>query len=81
MLSEAVGSPMLERQLLPYLLRLSKDGVPNVRFNVAKALGRLVPKVERATIVSMIRPCLDVLVRDTDQDVRYYANKALALSA
>jgi serine/threonine-protein phosphatase 2A regulatory subunit A len=74
-----VGSPMLERQLLPYLLRLSKDGVPNVRFNVAKALGRLLPKLERATILGSVRPTLEAMSHDADQDVRFYASKSLAL--
>lgn len=71
----------MERQLLPFLLRLSRDPVPNVRFNVAKAFERLGPRLERSVLVTQVRPCLEALSRDTDADVRFYAGKALALSS
>ena len=80
-LSEVVGSPTMERQLLPFLLRLAKDPVPNVRFNVAKAFERLLPCLERGVLVSQVRPCLEALSRDSDTDVRYYSGKTLALSS
>lgn len=79
-LSEVVGSPTMERQLLPFLLRLARDPVPNVRFNVAKAFERLAPGLERSVLATQVRPSLETLSRDTDADVRYYAGKALALS-
>jgi serine/threonine-protein phosphatase 2A regulatory subunit A len=58
--------------------------VPNVRFNVAKALDRLVRSkaVEPAALASSVRPTLSALAADSDADVRYYATRALsALSA
>ena len=52
--------------------------VPNIKFNVAKMLERLVPLVDAAVAERAIRPCLLELAEDPDVDVRFFAHHALA---
>jgi len=52
--------------------------VPNIKFNVAKMLERLVPLVDAAVAKRAIRPCLLELAEDADTDVRFFAHQALA---
>ena len=52
--------------------------VPNIRFNVAKMLQRMLPLVEPQIVQSSIKPCLHELASDPDVDVSYYAKQALA---
>lgn len=64
------------QQLLHIVLHLVQ--VPNVRFNVAKMLQRLLSLVEPHVAEQQIKPCLQQLVEDSDMDVKYYAKVALA---
>lgn len=52
--------------------------VPNIRFNVAKMLQRLLSLVEPYVVEQQIKPCLQRLNEDSDVDVNYYAKVALA---
>ncbi|CAG9329304.1 unnamed protein product [Blepharisma stoltei] len=56
------------------LKTLSKDRVPNIRFNVAKTIKNL---VESTTNRKDIMLLLDQLKNDTDMDVKYYAEDAV----
>ena len=51
--------------------------MPNIKFNVAKMLERLVPLVDASVVERTIKPCLLELHEDTDVDVRFYALQAL----
>jgi hypothetical protein len=44
-LAEACGAEISERLLLPTVLNLAGDAVPNVRFNIAKCLATIGPKL------------------------------------
>ncbi len=76
MLGEAVGPALCASRLLPAITAQARDSVPNVRFNVAKALNRLSKHVDAGAVSRMIRPCLSSLVADRDADVRFYAQRA-----
>ena len=52
--------------------------VPNIRFNVAKMLQRLLMLAEPHIVEQTIKPCLQQLTEDSDVDVNYYARVALA---
>ena len=58
---------------------LARDPVPNIRFNAAKALETIAPLVEPRAVAGDIRPCLSTLVQDADRDVKYFAEKAMAV--
>ncbi len=52
--------------------------VPNIKFNVAKMLERLIPLLDASVIEQTIKPTLMELNEDQDVDVRYFARQALA---
>ncbi|KNC77215.1 hypothetical protein SARC_10323 [Sphaeroforma arctica JP610] len=64
--------------MLPVILQLANDAVPNVRFNVARTLKVCVENIQDKTVVqSNIVPVLNTLEADADMDVKYYAHQAL----
>ena len=48
-----------------------------VRFNAAKALQQLLPKLDASLIQQQVKPCLLRLAEDADKDVRYFAGQGL----
>ena len=91
-LCQAFSKTEIEQLLLPTIIKLSEDSVPNVRFNVAKTLGQIdieakvmEEKVSKFITFSMVvyfiffkvKPALKTLSEDKDADVVYYANQAL----
>lgn len=68
---------MADPCLLTLALPTACEQVPNVKFNVAKMLERVVPLLERSVVDSSVRPCLLELAEDGDMDVRFYARQAL----
>ena len=79
-LGEAMGPALVTSRLLPAIAQLARDAVPNVRFNVAKALQQLARSTlrEAPALRDVVRPCLAQLAGDADADVRYFAARALA---
>lgn len=69
---------MTGKVLLPTVISMANDNVANVRFNVAKSLQKLTPRMEAQATHSAIKPVLDKLITDTDVDVKYFASEALA---
>uniref|UniRef100_A0A6B2L0U3 TOG domain-containing protein n=1 Tax=Arcella intermedia TaxID=1963864 RepID=A0A6B2L0U3_9EUKA len=63
--------------LLPIVVELGTDKIPNIRLNVAKCLQILSGVVEGAIVDAKIKPLLNTLLEDPDRDVRYFANIAL----
>ncbi len=65
----------VEKVVAPFLLEGVKDKVPNVRFNVAKALKAAGTCVKTAPTQSAFTKALAQLAADPDSDVRYFAAK------
>jgi len=78
-LTPLVGTKIATNALLPIVLRMSQDSVPNIRFNVAKTLQKMVPHLDSDTLLGRVRPCLELLVQDPDNDVKIFGTKALAV--
>jgi serine/threonine-protein phosphatase 2A regulatory subunit A len=74
----AMPSSSLQPTLLPFILHFGRDPVPNIRFNVAKALEALAPHLEAGAKHGLVKPALEALAGDPEVDVRYYAIRALA---
>lgn len=73
---------IIKEKVLPTVLELVDDPIPNVRFNVAKSLEVLVPILKQnsnAEVSSKVIQVLDKLSKDSDVDVRFFAEKALVL--
>ena len=58
-----------------YSFLYSSFQVPNIRFNVAKELKLLAPICGEEVFESQIVPVLNILVEDTDRDVRFFSEK------
>ena len=67
-----------QSEVLPILLEMAFDTVPNVRFNVAKGLGVVGPHYISSVYESQISRILTLLVEDSDRDVRYFASQTSA---
>ena len=53
------------------------EPVPNVRFNVAKLIAKLAHHVSKSCIQRKLVPTLELLRKDTDQDVKFFARQAI----
>lgn len=81
-IAPALDPKLLDEKVLPIVLSLADDTIPNIRFNVAKTLEALVPLLKQSAdtaddIDNKITPVLNKLGDDTDSDVRYFTHKAL----
>lgn len=71
-------------ELMPLLLEMATDPVPNIRFNVAKSLAELGPVILQGHFASavyeqQVHPILTLLQDDSDRDVRFFADNAAHL--
>jgi len=79
-LSEVPGmSEVTQNSMLPLVMRMAEDPVPNIRFNAAKTLGSLIKHLDANTVQTKVKPGLTKLYEDTDRDVKFYASQALSL--
>jgi serine/threonine-protein phosphatase 2A regulatory subunit A len=81
-IAPALDPKLLDEKVLPIVLSLADDTIPNIRFNVAKTLEALVPLLKQSAdtaddIDDKVTPVLNKLGDDTDSDVRYFTHKAL----
>lgn len=65
----------LTSSILPFVLRMVSDAVPNVRFTVARTLQLMLKASKVAS--EEVNEALGTLAVDADRDVRFFANKAL----
>eukprot|EP00656_Telonema_subtile_P019228 TRINITY_DN204_c0_g1_i1.p1 TRINITY_DN204_c0_g1~~TRINITY_DN204_c0_g1_i1.p1 ORF type:complete len:599 (+),score=184.35 TRINITY_DN204_c0_g1_i1:202-1998(+) len=77
MLSESLGASPGTARLLDMVAGMATDPVPNVRFNVSKALVKMIPSIDPPSLGSKVKPMLQTMCEDPDQDVKYYAYQAL----
>jgi len=56
---------------------LHKDDVANVRFNVARTLGKMNDLLSKKHVQNSVRPALESLAGDSDVDVSYFAKQSL----
>ena len=73
---------VIRDSVLDMLLQLASDPIPNIRFNVAKALEIIATSVGDAPegvqlVQQKIAPVLEALKNDQDADVRFFATRAL----
>ncbi|CAJ1942760.1 unnamed protein product [Cylindrotheca closterium] len=67
---------MASIEILPIILEMATDTVPNIRFNVAKELGKLSKVFDQNIFDQQIYPILTLLMDDPDRDVQFFAKKA-----
>ncbi len=49
-MAEAADEDVATKDLLPIALKLTKDTVPNVRFNAARVIQKLIPKLDKGYV-------------------------------
>lgn len=76
-LGPVVSREVLSTSLLPAVVKGGQDGVPNVRFNAAKVLEQMLPFLDTSMVDQLVKPNLNQLMSDGDQDVRYFATRAM----
>lgn len=76
-LASVIPPDQVTETLLPVVLTLTNDSVPNVRFNACKTLEQFILWLDHSTIQTSIKPVLYNMLEDTDKDVKYYATLAL----
>ena len=73
-----VDDRFLNDKLIPLALRLSDDPVPNIRFNFAKVIESIVPKLSSENKRKAEEALTQMIEKESiDFDVKYYAEKAL----
>ena len=72
-----LGKALTTEKLLPVLVHLATDPVPNVRFNSAKVLGVLMTAGHIVLPQPLVEHTLANLRADADADVKYYADCSL----
>ena len=72
-----IDSDILNKDLLPVIIGLKDDSVPNIKFNIAKLLDELSDTLSRE-IVFIGKSALESMRdNDSDEDVKYFSEKAL----
>jgi len=72
-----VGPEVVNSTFLPLILRMAKDPVPNIRFNVARTLHALIPTLDSNVVQNQVKPALSKLFDDSDKDVKFFASQAM----
>ncbi|KAK0506238.1 armadillo-type protein [Armillaria luteobubalina] len=79
-IAPSLSLEIVQAEIIDPLLQLATDAIPNIRFNVAKALEVLAATYsgtpEGRLLVQRILPALEQLKNDQDADVRYFATRA-----
>lgn len=81
-IAPSLNLEIIKSDILEPLLVLAADPIPNIRFNVAKALEVIVETYtktpeELELVKTRITPTLEQMKNDSDADVRYYATRGL----
>jgi serine/threonine-protein phosphatase 2A regulatory subunit A len=83
-MAPALDVDSIRTSILPTVITLSTDRIPNIRFNVAKAfevlsssLGGQAQAGGRELVSQELLPAVEKLLSDPDADVRFFAEKAV----
>jgi len=80
-MAPALDVDSIRTSVLPAIISLSADRIPNIRFNVAKAFEVLSTSLGgqqggAELVQSDLIPAVEKLRQDSDADVRFFAEKA-----
>jgi serine/threonine-protein phosphatase 2A regulatory subunit A len=68
----------IENTLLPLVLQMAADAVPNVRFTVSKTLGILRPYLRSPSLLGEVMTTISTLCEDGDRDVTFFSRQVIA---
>jgi len=78
--SNVMTADQIVQFIVPLLIKATKDNVPNVRFCACRTIMWMMENhnLGSVSINTVIKPTLQELEKDSDIDVQYYAQRALA---
>ncbi|GAA5865455.1 hypothetical protein JCM8547_001249 [Rhodosporidiobolus lusitaniae] len=81
-MAPALDVDSIRTSILPTVIALSQDRIPNIRFNVAKAFEVLSTALNsqpggQELVAQELLPAVEKLLADPDADVRFFADKAV----
>lgn len=69
-------------KILPIVIALAADPIPNIKFNVAKTMEVVIGNLKKhgmtAVVNEQVKPVLLNMTKDSDGDVKYFGQRALA---
>ncbi len=74
-LSRKLSRETIESQILPLVISMAGDNVPNVRFTVARTIEEICSSLRSPNLIDEVDATLHNLSTDSDRDVRFYALK------
>lgn len=72
-----IDSDILNKDLIPVIIGLKDDSVPNIKFNMARILNDLSESLSRENLFIGKSALTALKDNDTDEDVVYFSSKAL----
>lgn len=76
-----MDAQVLKESIIPTMATLSKDPIPNIRFNAAKGFGAALPNLKKFDLNNLVSevvvPRLTAMQEDSDGDVRFYSGEAI----
>ena len=79
-LKSSLKPDFINTKLLPEILSMKDDPIPNIKINISKCIESLAQQLTDANVRKEAIPVLKKLAGDTDFDVKYYAEKAMQQS-
>mmetsp|Transcript_19160 Transcript_19160/g.18807 ORF Transcript_19160/g.18807 Transcript_19160/m.18807 type:complete len:149 (+) Transcript_19160:586-1032(+) len=77
-IQDHIDPDILNKDIIPVVVGLKDDSVPNIKFNVAKILDELSSLLSRENIFIGKSALSSLKDSDSDEDVKYFATKALS---
>lgn len=72
-----VTPDLIVKKFVPVMTTLSTDKIPNIRMNVCKTIKEVSSKIKGTEAEGKMKGILTTLASDADNDVKYYAQRAL----
>ena len=76
-ISKDLDIDVLNKDIIPVIISLKEDTVPNIKFNIAKILDELSTTLSKENIFIGRNALTTMRDNDLDEDVKYFAAKAL----
>ena len=80
----SLSQETVEDVIIPIIIHMASDSVPNVRLNVARTLEDIITntatKFRGNFLQKCVSPTLALLAEDSDRDVRFYSTKVCSIS-
>ena len=74
-----IDQDILNKDLIPVIIGLKDDSVPNIKFNIAKILEELSETLSKENVFMGKSALNHLKENDSDEDVKYFANKTLSI--